>query len=100
MPNYFPLADRVREDSKFFDVSLPQIERDLDREGGEAEYETDHFFDDTEAGQATIPLKLNISCKSPIVFGWTISLKLHGKRIDGIDWHAQYTDTAGNRQSG
>jgi hypothetical protein len=100
MPDYFPVADRIREDSKFFDVSLPQIDRDMDSEGGEVEYETEHYLDDIDGTEATIPLRLNLSCKSANVVGWTASLKLHGKRIDGIDWHARYRDKEGNWQSG
>jgi len=34
------------------------------------------------------------------VLGWTASLKLHGKRIDGIDWHAKYKDPDGNMRFG
>ncbi len=94
--DYFFLAEKIRADSKYFDVSIEEILRDLENEGGKFEYECEQTligFDDL------IPLRLNIRCKGP-VNSWTIALKLHCIRIDGIDWEARYTDIRGQSMYG
>jgi hypothetical protein len=48
----------------------------------------------------TAVLRLNASCNNEDVRGWTISLKLHKERIDGIDWEPYFDDQTGNKSSG
>lgn len=48
-------------------------------------------IDLTDTGEVvTAELRLNISTKAPVSLGWTMSLKLHGIRIDCIDYEAKY----------
>lgn len=94
--DYFFLVDKIRADSKYFDVSIDEILRELDDEGGRVEYECEH----TPTGcQDSVPLRLNIRCRGP-VHSWTIAVKLHCIRIDGIDWEGRYTDRDGQSRSG
>lgn len=92
----FFLVERIRAGSKYFDISIEEILRDLENEGGKSEYESEL---DLPGVDDSIPLRLNIRCKGP-ANSWTIALKLHGTRIDGIDWEARYTDVQGQAMRG
>ena len=98
--DYFFLAEKIRADSKYFDVSIEEILRHLENEGGKFEYKCEQVF---EGFANPVPLRLNIRCKGP-VNSWTISLKLPGTirpiRIDCIDWEARYTDVLGQSMYG
>jgi hypothetical protein len=97
---FFHLVPAIVANEKYFDVSRDEIERNLADENGRVEYETEHSIEDEFGKEIVVTLRLNINCQSPVAVGWTISLKLHGVRIDGIDWHAFYTDPGGNQQQG
>ena len=94
------LVPKIIAGGTYFDISRSDIEWDLDNENGEAEYECDQYVTDDSNVEHVIQLRLNISCRSPFPVGWTISLKLHGVRIDGIDWHNKYDDPGGNECHG
>jgi len=94
--DYFFLAEKIRADSKYFDVSIEEILRDLENEGGKFEYECEHMPIGVEY---SVPLRLNVRCKGP-VNSWTIALKLHCIRIDGVDWEARYTGAQGQSMCG
>ena len=94
----FHLADRVRKEEKYFDVSLGEIERQLSRAGAfesVCEHDTE---DDSEA--VSLELKLNLYARSKITNSWTASLKLHGVRIDGIDYESRFETEEGDPASG
>jgi len=47
-----------------------------------------------------VTLKLNINTRAQLMVGWSIALKLHQIRIDGIDWHSTYSDPDGKKHQG
>ncbi|HEX3154465.1 MAG TPA: hypothetical protein VHV32_07550 [Candidatus Angelobacter sp.] len=96
----FHLAARVIADVKWFACSINDIERELNDENGECEKECEHSIPDEFGNEAIVTLRLNINCKSKYPQGWTIALKMHGTRIDGIDWHATFTDPEGQKHNG
>jgi len=96
--NLFPFAPQIIAEEKYFDVSRDQIVREL--QVGDAEFETEHQFVDDFGNEMTAVLRLNMSCRNNYVRGWTISLKLHKERIDGVDWEPYFVGNDGNRKSG
>ena len=94
--DYFFLAEKIREERKYFDFSVEEILRDLDDNHGKAEYECEQ---ELTGHDYTIPLRLNIRCRG-LENSWTIALKLHCIRIDGIDWEARYKDQDNQSMSG
>lgn len=94
----FYLADRVREEEKYFGISLSEIERQLTRAGvfeGVCEHDIE---DDGEA--ISLELRFNLCARSKITNSWTASLKLHGIRIDGVDYESRFTTEDGSLASG
>jgi len=99
MPNYFHLVPKIREESKYFDVSQAAMcQRLIDKKYGE--FTAEHQTGDLDGTTVYFDLRLNISCKAPQVEGWAVSIKLHGQRIDGVDHHAVYDAEGGNRAHG
>lgn len=96
--NFFSYAPQIISEVKYFDISREQIVRELLR--SDFEIETEHQFVDDFSNQYSAVLRLNISCRSEHVRGWTVALKLHKERIDGIDWEPYFTDVEGTRRSG
>jgi hypothetical protein len=88
--NYFFLVPQIVPDEKYFDTSIPEILRGLDGSAGKFNFTAEHVALDEYGADYGIVLRLNISCQSNIPEGWTISLKLHNERIDGIDWEPKY----------
>ena len=82
MTNDFHLVERIRNEEKYFDVSLREIEQVLSADGC-LEWVCEHYVN----GQHDpMVLKLNLSTKRPdIPISWSAALKLHGIRIDCID---------------
>jgi len=96
----FFLAPKIVEAKKYLDISRDQIERDLNDEGGEVEYDWEETVIDDFSVEHNVTLKLNIACKPQMALAWSIALKLHQIRIDGIDWHNTFCDPEGNKQHG
>jgi hypothetical protein len=94
------LADKIIADIKWFACSMTDIEHELNDENGECEKECEHAIPDDFGNEAVATIRLNINCKSEYPQGWTISLKMHDTRIDGIDWHATFTDPQGVKHKG
>jgi hypothetical protein len=91
--NYFSLVQRIVAEEKYFNISRSELVRQLEAEG-EADIETEHHTSDDYANACTVVLRLNIHCKHPnYVEGWTIALKLHNTRIDGLDCEAKFFGT-------
>jgi len=76
------------------------MERDFDANGGYVEYEQECSIDLGDGEETFVPLKLNLTCMGSLVESWSASLKLHSKRIDGIDWHPRYFDRYGVERNG
>src|ERR1041385_6875099 len=94
----FHLVGTIVASRKYFDVSRDEIVRALIDDG---EYETyaDFPLEGKGAGADSVPLRLNIHC-GKYVQAWTISLKLHLTRLDGIDYQTRYYDSAGKLRKG
>ena len=67
---------------------------------GDLEIWAEHQFVDDFFTEHTALLRLNISCRNEYEKGWTIALKLHKERIDGIDWEPRFIDSVGSVASG
>ena len=93
--NLLPLAERFRQAEKYFDVSLAEIERKLDADGGEYECRAEVEILGVDEEPVAAELKLNINCKSSIWATWSVSIKLHKITIDCID-HEQRFPTGGS----
>ena len=89
-PNLLPLAERFRQAEKYFDVSLVEIERRLDGDGGEYECRAEVEVAGVDGVPVAAELRLNITCKSSIWANWSVSIKLHKVRIDGIDYEPRF----------
>lgn len=100
MSDKFFLASTIVAAEKYIDISRDEIERTLSDENGEFDYDWEETVLDDLGNEHVVTLKLNINCKSQLMVSWSISLKLHQIRIDGIDWHSVYTDPNGDRQNG
>lgn len=98
--DYFFLVPKIITTAKYIDTSRDGIERRLNDEGGQIEYEWEEVIEDDFHNEHFVPLQLNISCKAPLIVSWAISLKLHRIRIDGIDWHRRFIDPNGEKQYG
>lgn len=83
--DFFDYVERIRASEKYFDASIPEIRRVLRANGGCELFAECDFEDDTGDSQ-TVSLRLNIAGgpERPLT-AWTVSLKLHNERIDGID---------------
>lgn len=97
--NLFPFTSTIVTEVKYFDISRDEIVRQL-QAGGNVETETEHRFSDEFSNEFTAVLRLNISCKYEDARGWTISLKLHKERVDGIDWEPYFIDQTGGKSFG
>jgi hypothetical protein len=98
--DHFFLVPTVVAAVKYLDISLNEIERILREENGEFNFDWEHVVEDEFNNEITVVLKLNISCQQPMMVGWSIALKMHRTRIDGIDWHNAYFDPHGDKQHG
>jgi len=96
----FFLVPQITATEKYIDISRDGMERELNDENGEFIHEWEESLEDDVHQEHVDTLRLNISCRSSLVVGWTIALKMHGVRIDGIDWHGSFTDPQGNKQQG
>jgi hypothetical protein len=96
----FFLVPQIVATEKYIDISRDEIERNLNDEGGEVDYDWEETLTDDFNVEWNVTLKLNISCKSPLMVGWSIALKLHQIRIDGIDWHSAFCDPEGTKHHG
>ena len=99
LPERFYLAEQIRTEKKYIDVSLGEIGRQLESAGvfdGVFEHDTE----DDDGKTVSVELKLNLHTRSRNVNSWSASLKLHGIRIDCIDYENKFTTTDGVLASG
>ena len=90
----FHLVPTIVGGHKYFDISREEVGRALHADE-HIECITEH-----QVGDDVVNLKLNIQCKRDYPESWTISLKLHQERIDGIDHQLIYSDKNGKRCKG
>jgi len=100
MSDKFFLVPTIITAEKYIDISRQEIERALDEENGEFSFDWEETVTDELNVEHDVTLQLNLNCKSPLTISWSISLKLHQIRIDGIDWHGTYRDPDGNKHQG
>jgi hypothetical protein len=96
----FFLVPKIVAAKKYIDISRDEIERALNAQNGCFDFEWEEALVDDFHQEHFATLRLNIHCASSLMVGWTIALKLHNERIDGIDWHLTYDDPDGQKQYG
>ena len=96
----FFLVPKIVAAEKYIDISRDEIERTMNEQNGEFDIDWEEVVVDDFAVEHEVTLKLNISCRSQLMEGWSVALKLHGIRIDGIDWHNRFRDPEGNTHHG
>ena len=99
LPERFYLANHIRTEEKFFDVSSAEIGRQLES-AGVFEAVCEHDTEDNDGETVSVELKLNLHTRSRNVNSWSASLKLHGIRIDCIDYENKFTTSDGVLASG
>lgn len=95
----FPYAEKIVADEKYFDIGRGDIVNLLVQKG-ECEFVTEHDVTDENGDTTTTELKLNVATRAEMPECWSISLKLHGMRIDCIDYEGSYRTATGERASG
>lgn len=98
--NNFFLVPQIVADDKYFDVSAAEIIRALLAPSGKFDQTEEHETKDEYNVDFRIIIRLNINCQSKVPEGWTIALKLHNERIDGIDWESEFTAADGSTGHG
>jgi hypothetical protein len=98
MPNnYFHLVASIRNEQKYFDINLNEIERQL---GHSKKFKFDgELVLEDDGEEATIPISLHIGSTDGCT-AWTVAITLHNERIDGIDYEKTYQSTVGAKESG
>ncbi len=99
MPERFYIAEQIRTEEKYLDVSRGEIERQLES-AGVFEGVFEHDTEDDDGETVSVELKLNLYTRPKYVTSWSASLKLHGIRIDCIDYENKFTTATGVRASG
>jgi hypothetical protein len=98
--NNFFLVPQIVSDEKYFDVSIPEMLRIVRSPAGKFERTEEHTTIDEYGQEYRVIIRLNVNCQSQVPEGWTIALKLHKERIDGIDWEAGFYAVDGSRGRG
>lgn len=91
----FPYVDQIRTSEKYFDVSRLGILRLLLAKKGACDLCTDHVIVDENGADIDAVLRLNISTRADSPLNWSMALKLHGVRIDGVDHEARFRAIGG-----
>jgi hypothetical protein len=92
--DFLDYAGRIALDEKYFDVSRLEIRRLL-LVKGRCELLTEHEFE-IDGRTETTTLRLNIITRGESALSWSMSLKLHGIRIDGLDHEGRYKSSDGS----
>lgn len=99
MTSYFHLVPQLRSEVKYFPCSRGALVRALTAKG-KAEVRAEHVTLDADGTEVFADLRLNVNCTSRFPFAWSASLKLHRKRVDGVDWESHFTQYDGTAASG
>jgi hypothetical protein len=97
--DFFFLTEQIVSGKKYFPCSQYDLLIAL-QDKGYIELETEHHVRDDFANLIAVVLRLNITCKNDYREGWTVAMKLHNARIDGIDWEPKFHDPDGVLHSG
>jgi len=98
--NNFFLVPQITADEKYFDVSLAEIVRAVLTPAGKFDMTEEHQTKDEYNVDLRVIIRLNVNCQSKVPEGWTIALKLHNERIDGVDWESEFTAADGSTGNG
>jgi hypothetical protein len=94
---FFHLVERIRSEQKYFDISRDEIETEL-YAGDSCEAYCSHEMDDN--GEVVYPeLRLNVKRRKQ-GRRWSVALKLHDTRIDGIDFESKFDLPNGSQARG
>jgi hypothetical protein len=85
----FDFVEQIRAAQKYFDVSRLELKRQLLVEG-KCDVTGEHDVIDEANHSVTTELRLNIAARDDHPESWTVALKLHGVRIDGIDYEPRF----------
>jgi len=91
----FAYVEQIRTTEKYFDVSRLGILHLLLAKKGACDLYADHVIVDENGNDVDATLRLNISTRSETPLSWTMSLKLHGVRIDGVDHEGRFPAVGG-----
>jgi hypothetical protein len=91
----FDFVDQIRAAQKYFDVSRLELQRAL-LVNGKCDVSSEHDVVDESNQTVTTELRLNISARDEVTESWSMALKLHGIRIDGIDYEAKFRTVDGD----
>src|SRR5688572_26073998 len=96
----FDYVEKIREAEKYFEASIAEIRR-MVRVKGRCDLYAELDLNDENGLPITANLRLNIAggIDRPLV-AWTLALKLHNERIDGIDYEATFDMEDGNKGHG
>ena len=86
---FFEYVDQIRAAEKYFDVSREEIRRLLMTKG-KCHLPCDVDIVDSSGQPATAGVRLNISAVAESPLCWTMALKLHDIRIDGVDYESRF----------
>jgi len=95
----FDFVEQIRKSDKYFDVSRLELQRAL-LVSGKCDIRTEHDVVDEKGETITTELRLNLHARDEMPQSWTMSLKLHGIRIDGLDHEAKFKTGDGNTGRG
>lgn len=97
--DFFDQAPRLAAEEKYFDVSKQGLRRALLSNHGKCDLLTDHEVS-VDGRPQTVVLRLNISTRGPQPTAWSMAVKLHGIRIDGVDHEGRFTTEDGKTAVG
>ena len=98
MPDYFGLVTQIRNDDKYFDVSVPEMVRSV-TDAGEINARCEHCVS-TDGGEVYVELKLRVGGSPVSPDSWAVAMIMQNRRIDGIDHEDWFNDIDGNECEG
>ena len=98
--NNFFLVPQIVATDKYFDVSIPEMLRAVTSASGKFDRVEEQTIGDEYGVDYPVLVRLNINCQSIVPEGWTIALKLHKERIDGIDHESNFDAVDGSAGHG
>jgi len=98
--NNFFLVPQIVATDKYFDVSIPEMLRAVSSTSGKFERSEEQLVADEYGVEHPVLMRLNVNCQSVVPQGWTVALKLHKIRVDGIDWEQDFDAIDGTKGHG
>jgi hypothetical protein len=94
---FFGLVEQIRQEAKYFHVSRSELAAKLAMDK-QCEILCEHETTDVDGSTVFVTLRLNWAQR--FLGRWSVSLKLHKVRVDGIDWLRLYDTPNGTKCSG